>query len=75
MSRKKTYVEFDPSEGYPRGFGLFYECQRCGDLLYSMEQSNRWCNCFTLCIDVDAGKLGIQEPSLVRLVSMDDSVD
>jgi hypothetical protein len=66
----KQYIEFDHKQGYPSGPDLFYECQRCGKMLPSMAKDNVWCDCYNLCVDVDFGRLAVQDDSLVRLVRL-----
>jgi len=68
----KQYIEFDPDQGYPQDDGLFYECQKCHKILPSMPEDNVWCDCYNLCIDVDAGRLAVKDNSLIRLVRITD---
>ena len=69
---KMQYVEFDPKQGYPRGPDLSYECLRCHKIVPSMPQGNTWCDCYNLCIDVDAGRLAVKDDSLLRLVRVEE---
>lgn len=65
------YVEFDPKQGYPTGPDLAYECQRCHKIIPSMPQSNIWCDCYNLCVDVDAGRLAVKDDSLLKLLRIE----
>lgn len=62
----KRYIEKDPVSGFPRGVGIYYECQKCGRVLDSMSRENVRCDCSNIVVDVDAGRLGIQDNSLVK---------
>lgn len=64
----RMYVDFDPRQGYPRGADLFYECQRCHKVLPSIPDGNIWCDCYNVTVDVDAGRLGVKDESLVKLI-------
>lgn len=63
----KTYIRFDPNEGYPARLGLFYECHRCGEAIASIPHVNSRCKCRNIVIDVDYGRIRIQDHSQVRL--------
>lgn len=67
MSVQK-YVDFDPRQGYLRAADLFYECQQCHKVLPSIPDSNVWCDCYNLMVDIDAGRLGVQNESQVKLI-------
>ena len=64
----KQYIDFDPKQGWPRGLDLFYECQRCHKALPSIPDGNMWCDCYNMCIDVDAGCLAAKDESLIKLI-------
>ncbi len=64
----KYYVEFDPKTGFPRAPDLYYECQKCHTLLSSSPNDNTHCECFNIRIDVDAGRMAVEDHLLVRLV-------
>ena len=59
---------FDPKKGYHVGPHRFYECLRCDELLPSRPRTNTDCRCGNIQIDVDAGRLHIQDHSKVLLV-------
>jgi hypothetical protein len=64
----REYLEYDPKQGWPAGADLFYECQRCKKILRSTPDINEWCECFNICIDIDAGRLAAKDESLVKLI-------
>jgi len=70
----KRYIDCDPAARYPRGVGIYYECQKCQAILDSMSRENLSCTCFNIVIDVDAGRLGIQDDSLVRVVRYEEDL-
>jgi hypothetical protein len=64
----EEYIEFEASKGYyPLGHNLFYECQKCHKRI-SMTKESVCCDCYNICIDVDAGRFSMKEPSMVKLV-------
>jgi len=63
----KRYVKFDPSKGYPSGKDLFYECLRCGVAIPSRPTESIHCKCRNIMIDVECGRLGIDDHSKARL--------
>jgi hypothetical protein len=67
----KHYLEFDPKQGYPKGSDLWYECQRCHTILPSNPAENVYCKCYNIIIDVDAGRFGVQDDSLVKLLRIE----
>ena len=64
----ESYVDFDPKQGWPCAADLFYECMRCHKVLPSMPNDNLWCDCYNLCIDVDAVRLGAEDESSIKLI-------
>jgi hypothetical protein len=67
---KRVYYDVDPATGYPAGSDLFYECQRCGDVLPSRPEDNAACTCRNIMIDVDYGRIKIQDHAKVKLFSL-----
>ena len=65
----KHYIQFDPSEGYPARYDLFYECLRCGETIPSLPPDSTHCKCRNIMIDADYGRIKIQDHSQVRLYS------
>lgn len=63
------YMQFDPNEGYPVGDNLFYECLSCGETVPSLPPDSTHCRCRNIMIDVDYGRISIQDHSLIRLYS------
>jgi hypothetical protein len=69
MNSKRTYRSFNPATGYPASKGLFYECLKCGEVVPSKPDDSTSCKCRNIMIDVDYGRMRIQEPDRVRLFS------
>lgn len=69
---KKIYYSFDPAKGYPAGAGLFYECLRCGEVVTSMPVVGIRCKCRNIMIDVDYGRIKIQDHGAVKLFSTEE---
>lgn len=67
---KRSYHNFDPTSGYPAGSNLFYECQRCGEIVPSRPQDSTHCQCRNIMIDVDYGRIKIQDAARVKLFSI-----
>lgn len=66
---KRSYHNFNPSAGYPAGSNLFYECQRCGEAIPSRPPDSIYCRCRNIMIDVDYGRITIQDHAMVKLFS------
>ena len=67
--QQKRYISFDPAEGYPTGDDLFYECLTCGQSLPSWPKKNGSCECRNIRIDVDYGRIAINDHAKIRLFS------
>jgi hypothetical protein len=63
---KKKYFDFDPSKGYPAGKTIFYECTNCASEIPSIPDRSIWCSCRNLSIDVDAGRISVDNESNLR---------
>ena len=70
--RERTYRRFDPKQGYPAGEGLFYECTLCGDVIPSLPPDNTRCRCRNVAIDVDYGRMSVDDIGACRLFSVDE---
>jgi len=66
----RIYRSFDPNIGYPVGKNLYYECLRCGDVLPSEPEDGTRCTCRNILIDVDAGRISIEDHALVKLFAV-----
>ena len=66
---EKFYQGFDESTGYPAGSNLFYECLRCGDVIPSLPNESSHCKCRNVMIDVDYGRVKVQDKSKAKLFS------
>jgi hypothetical protein len=65
----KTYRDFNPKSGYPAAKDLFYECLRCSEIVPSLPIDSAHCQCRNIMIDVDYGRVSIQDPANVKLFS------
>jgi hypothetical protein len=65
--RKKIYINFDPTEGYPVEENLYYECQNCASIICSMPNDSLSCECGNIRIDVHYGRLAMRNNELMRL--------
>jgi hypothetical protein len=70
---RKEYLPFDPTQGYPAGDGLFYECLLCGTIVSSLPTDSVGCVCGKIFIDVDYGRCAIREPASVKLFAVEGS--
>lgn len=63
----KEYIDFNPTEGFPQGDDLFYECRSCKVEIPSRPAENLCCKCFNVFYDVDEGKFTVQDTSQLAL--------
>ncbi len=65
----RTYIPFDPSEGYPAAPDLLYECLRCGVVVPSLPRQTdaATCRCRNIVIDLGASRMVIGTPLHARL--------
>jgi ribosomal protein S27E len=63
-----TEIPFNPSQGYPVGKDLFYECSDCGERVPSLPQESIQCSCGNIFIDADAGRMAVKDESKIRLL-------
>jgi hypothetical protein len=66
MKSDTLYIDHDFSKGWPAGPDLFYECQRCGELLSSIFDGE--CRCGNVFVDPSSARAGAVDESKVRLV-------
>lgn len=64
---ERRYKAVDLSKGYPTDSHLFYECERCGDILPSMPKDSIHCRCHNISIDIGASRMHIDDRSKVKL--------
>ena len=69
MNNARTYHSLDVATGYPAGESMFYECLRCGDVVPSLPDDSMCCRCRNIMIDVDYGRIRIEDPGRARLFS------
>jgi hypothetical protein len=69
MMKEKRYISFDPAEGYPTGTDLSYECLNCGESVSSLPSGNTGCRCGNIFIDVDYGRMAVEDDAKIRLFS------
>ena len=65
--KKRYYLTFDPSKGYPMGAELYYECLTCGDVIPSMPDDDISCKCRNIMLDVGFSRLVITDHAKARL--------
>jgi hypothetical protein len=63
------YVEFDFRKGYPSSNNLYYECQKCFDLVSSVTKENVECSCGNIFIDVSSARF-VEKDSKIKLVQL-----
>jgi len=63
----REYLTFNPAKGYPADKTLFYECLDCNEVVPSMPNDNAHCKCRNIMIDIDYGRIDIQDVNKVRL--------
>ncbi len=66
----KNYRSFDPLKGYPADDRLFYECLQCGDIIPSIPKDSCRCSCRNIMIDIDYGRISIQDNNQIKLFSL-----
>lgn len=66
-SRKRIYIPFDPSVGYPFGDDLYYECLKCGAVIPSSPQDYIECTCGNIWVDPGYGRVGVKDNRLLRI--------
>jgi hypothetical protein len=72
MVQEKHYRDgIDFTRGYPAAEGLYYECQRCGDSIASLPRDSTHCSCRNVLIDVDAGRISIQDHAGIRVFELE----
>lgn len=69
-AKRKIYQDYNPSSGYPAGRELFYECLRCGENIPSLPSDSTHCRCRNIMIDVDYGRIKIQDHTHAKLFSV-----
>ncbi|MFA5256707.1 MAG: hypothetical protein WC360_01030 [Opitutales bacterium] len=66
----RVYIPIEPSQGYPAGKTLYYECLVCGCVVPSMPDDDTSCKCRNIMIDVGFSRMVIDDPIKVRLFKM-----
>ena len=69
MTNSKTYHNFNPNTGYPKGKSLFYECLRCGNIIPSQPKDYIECACRNIAIDVGYGRIIVKDNKMIKLFS------
>jgi len=69
MFRRKKYMSIDFSEGYPVGKNIYYECSECNEVIPSTPIDSLSCKCGNVSIDVDAGRISINDDNQVKIFS------
>mgnify|MGYP001302904743 CR=1 FL=1 len=70
MDKEKRYLDFNPSNGFPAGEAVRYECLSCGDTLSSIPQHAVACRCRNVIVDVDAGRVTVKDMNNFRVYSV-----
>ena len=66
MAKDIIYLQHDFATGWPSGDDLYYECEKCGQLIPSTQDGQ--CKCGNVYVDVGYGRAGAADQSKVRLV-------
>ncbi len=74
MTEYTSIEVLDPNGegGTPGGKEILYQCHRCGKIIPSVPEDNIGCDCDNIFIDVDYGRLCVQDWtqfSVLRIVS------
>jgi len=69
LSANKRYIFFDINNGYPASEKIFYECQKCKDILPSTPKESVICKCKNISIDVDYGRVSVKDPLQFKIFS------
>ncbi len=67
----RTFIPYDPSQGYPTGDDLFFECLFCGTIVPTLPGDNTGCPCGNLRIDADYGHAMVRNRGYLRLFALD----
>ena len=66
---KYVEIDFDESNGYPTGEGLYYECKICDSRVSTVNiKEAGFCDCRNLHVDIDYCRISVKAPGTVRLV-------
>lgn len=57
-------------EALPASDKIFYQCLRCWDILPSLPEDNLYCACKNVSIDIDAGRAGANDETLLRVLEI-----
>jgi len=66
-TKKRSYVDFDQTIGYPGSKSLYFECGLCGDYIPSQPKESVSCKCMNILIDVDAGRVSVKKEKLIKV--------
>lgn len=72
MSQKR-YLDIDHAKGYPASKAIRYECLACGDTLPSLPEFPVHCTCRNLMLDVEVGRLRVNDPTKFRAYMLSDA--
>ena len=64
----RVYIEFDPTQGYPAGRAVTYECLVCAGTVPSMPSHDDpfECRCRNVIVDGDAGRVSVKDNAQLR---------
>ena len=60
-NKKRSYIMFDSTEGYPASKSIYYECGLCGEYIPSRPERSLRCKCGNIIIDADAGRVSVKD--------------
>lgn len=73
---RRRYIQIDWSKGVAAGDNLYYECLRCAESIPSLPVDSVACSCENIAIDVDCGRVHVDEPGQLRaFLFLDDGVE
>jgi len=63
----KHYLQFDPSDGYPVAWNIFYECLKCGNVVASRPIDSLSCTCRNINVNIKTGQILIKDEASLRV--------
>lgn len=65
---KLEYISYNFKDGYPSDDALFYECQKCLDVIASNVKENTECKCGNIFIDVSSARFVVEDEEKIKLL-------
>ena len=63
----KNYLQFDPGDGYPVAWNIFYECLKCGKVIASKPINSLSCTCQNISVNIASGQILIKDDASLRI--------